>query len=1021
MLSKFYEAVLPAQGQYCLFLLPQAQHVWVESLEELAERTESYGQRKGVYFGTAAFGTETRRTQTNVLALKALRLDIDAGPEKLAKHGEDAVYPTQRDALADCVRFFKESKLAPTYVVSSGAGLHIYYCLAEPVAPALWLSMAKALSLLGNAHGLKIDPSVTEDSARILRPIGALHNNGSRVTILKDTGRFYGSEELMDTLGALPPPPVRKYDLSINDEAISRYEGPPSSAIKIASRCAALNEVAQAGGDVPEPFWRAMLGLVKHTVEEGEIAHEWSAGYDGYDPEEVERKLDAWATGPTTCAEFAKHTGACKDCQFKGKVKSPILLGRMTEVEIETLPEEKKPILIPEPVATGDAWDGQIPRGFTVDSVKGAPPTLIWHTTKETDNGDGDVIKTAVAVPVTQEIFWYSHWSDVEHQGDTAQIIAHKWDALTERVKSFAIPSAALASRSDLAKTLAEAGIQLTIDKRAPTAMEAYNKAQFQRIKDMSRRLRVSDRFGLRIQENGEMVAVHGKYVIQGDGCISEAMIAPTLRQTSEFYSLPIPPKFSGEWAPDVWDQYILPAAQKHVTFMKEHYTGEKMGQYQLAFMLGLASPLMAFVTGGYMSGTSLPPNGLSVSLYEREGGKGKTTLMQAVMLAYGKPEELSKDQNAQGSTDLARIAKLSMWGTMPASFDEMGRTGEKSVSNLISAVANGSGREGALKDGGLRSTSRWSLICLVSTNRSQRDMVTVSEAESSAVQYRLLELDMNNTPDFDASKRNQFARQWAELKNTCAGALGAVVQRAICAMGAANANKLVMDCVERAANLIESDKEDRFQYRALGAMLALHVILKKQDLDMFSVKDLVAEFKRANENAKVYVKENTLSSDGLELLATAIHALRPHTIVTENAGFTRGRPEYRKFAVHAGGHIPPRVEARYIRDQNRIFISVDALRDWCKDHHVRDAEIVRAAREADVLRAVYPSLAKEGKVTTAVQKFNLFQGMVEDTQNSVRCYAFDVHRLAQFVGPAVSETLSDNKVVPIRGEEEAA
>lgn len=1021
MLSKFYEAVLPAQGQFCLFLLPQAQHIWVDSQDELVRRTESFEHRTGVYFGTAAFGTETRRTQTNVLALKALRLDIDAGPEKLAKHGEAAVYPTQRDALADCVRFFKASALAPTYIISSGAGLHIYYCLHEAVDPATWLAMSKALSLLGNAHGLKIDPSVTEDSARILRPIGALHNNGSRVTILKDTGHFYETQELMDALGALPPPaPARKYDLSINEEAISRYEGPPSSALKVAQHCGALNEVAQAGGDVPEPFWRAMLGLVKHTIEEGDIAHEWSAGYDGYDPEQVERKLDAWATGPTTCAEFAKHTDACNSCPYKGKVKSPILLGRMTEVEIETLPEEKKPVMIPEPMATGDQWDGHIPHGFTVEREKGGPPTLMWHTTKDQDTENGETIKVAVHVPVTQEIFWYSHWSDMEHAGDSAQIIAHKWDALTQRVKAFPIPSGVLASRSELAKTLAECGVQQTTDKRVATAMETYNKAQFQRIKDMSRRLRVSDRFGLRIQDNGDLVAVHGKYVIQGDGAISEAMIAPNLRQTSEFYSLPIPPQFAGEWAPSVWDSHIMPAAQKHAEFMRQNYLGEGMGQYQLAFMLGLASPLMAFVTGGYVSGTSLPPNGLSVSLYEREGGKGKTTLMQAVMLAYGKPEELSKDQNAQGSTDLARIAKLSMWGTMPASFDEMGRTGEKSVSNLISAVANGSGREGALKDGGLRSTSRWALICLVSTNRSQRDMVTVSEAESSAVQYRLLELDMNNTPDFDASKRNQFARQWADLKNTCAGALGAVVQRAICAMGAANANKLVMDCVERAANLIESDKEDRFQYRALGAMLALHVILKKEGLAMFDVKDLVAEFKRANENAKVYVKENTLSSDGLELLESAIHALRQHTIVTENAGFAKGRMDYRKYALHLGGNVPHRVEARFIRDQSRIYISVDALREWCREHHVRDAEIIQAAREANVLRPVYPSLLKDGKLISTSYKYNLYQGMAEDAGTSVRCYAFDVHRLAQHVGPTVEESFSA-KVVSIRGEEEAA
>ena len=1018
MLSNFYEAVLPDQGHYCLFLLPEAHHVWHDSIDALVDATETYTQRGGVYFGTAAFGTATSRSQANVLALKALRLDIDAGEEKHAKHG-DKVYPTQRAALADCVRFFKETQLLPTYVVSSGAGLHIYYCFTEAVAPAEWLPLAKALSALGREHNLLIDPSVTEDSARVLRPVGALHHNGARVSILKDFQVRHDATALRDALGVLPPPKARQYDLSINTDMARTVISPPSSALKVAQHCQALAEVAHAKGDVPEPHWRAMLGLVKHTTESHDIAHEWSVGHDGYDAQETDRKLDAWLTGPTTCVEFGKHRNACNSCPHQGKVKSPIMLGRMTPVEVEALPPEKNPFVRPESVPTGAAWEGRVPKDFEVKLVQGVT-TLVHKVMVPTEDQHGVTLEQQVEVPVTSEIFWYSHWADLSHSGDTAHITAHKWDSMTDRVKAFDIPTGALASRSDLAKKLAESGIQLSTHKRALASMDTYNKFQFQRIKDMNRRLKISDRFGLRILEDGKMVSVHGKYVIAADGTISEAMIAPGLKQTCEFYPLPIPPQFSGEWGAEVWDTHINPAAHKHAEFMRTNYGGENMGKYQLAFMLGLASPLMAFVQGGYMSGSTLPPNGLSVSLYEKEGGRGKTTLMKATMLAYGNPDELSKDQNAQGSTDLARIAKLSMWGTMPASFDEMGRTGETSVSNLISAVANGSGREGALKDGGLRASSRWSLICLVSTNRSQRDMVTVNEAESSAVQYRLLELDVNNMPDFDSDQRNLFARQWAEVSTTCAGALGAVVQRALCQMGPGAANKLVMDCVERASKMIESDKEDRFQYRALGAMMALHVILTKMGLGMFNLRELVDEFKRANENAKVYVKANALPSDELELLATLLNDLRPNTIVTEQSGHTRGRPEWRKFVPHLGAHMPNKVSARYITSQNRIYVSVEAVREWCKAKHLRDAEIVRAAKESGVLCAVYPSQLKDGVVAVLAGQYNLYQGMVESANVHVRCYAFDVHRLAKFVGPSIEEQLSAENVVPIKGERAA-
>ena len=79
--------------------------------------------------------------------LHTLRLDIDAGPEKLAKHGEDAVYTTQKQAVVAAAEFFKATELVPTYLVSSGAGLHIYYCLDEAIDPEAWLEARIGRSL----------------------------------------------------------------------------------------------------------------------------------------------------------------------------------------------------------------------------------------------------------------------------------------------------------------------------------------------------------------------------------------------------------------------------------------------------------------------------------------------------------------------------------------------------------------------------------------------------------------------------------------------------------------------------------------------------------------------------------------------------------------------------------------------------------------------------------------------------------------------------------------------------------
>lgn len=995
MLVDFLKAVLPESGFYCLVLLPEGRHIWTDSIETLAQRADQFADRTGVYFGTAAFKSSDNRKAVNVLALKALRLDIDAGAKKHEKD-PDGTYPSQREALAALTGFIRSTSLAPSHIVSSGEGLHAYYALDEALEPSRWIALAEGLRQACEQHELRVDPTVTCDAARILRPLGGLHSGERRVTLLRATGKVYSEADLIEKLGVLP---ARKYDTSINDDAMSTVEGPPSSALKIVQHCGALREVAEAGGDVQEPFWRAMLGLVKFTVEAEDQAHEWSKGYPGYSAKETSKKLAAWATGPTTCAEFDKHTSACGACKHRGNVKSPISLGRMTPEQIEQLPEEKKPVLVPVAAPSGKPWDGQIPEGFTVER-KPEGYTLVMHTTVEKEDEVGDTVRVNIQIPITHEIFWFSHWADSD--GDTnggAMITIHKWDDMESRVKSYELPMALLAAKADLAKKLAEYGILITTDKRAQQAMDAYTRALHLRIKNLARRIRIGDRFGMRVLEDGQLVSAHGRYVIYGDGAIRQAILNNELRGVAAYFSLPVPKSMTGEWDASVWDSHIMPAAKRHAEFMRAHYAHPGMEKYQLAFMIALASPLMPFVTGSYGAGTQLPGNGVTVSLYEREGGKGKTTLMQAASLAYGRPEDLTRDQNSISSTDLARIAKLGIWGTMPATFDEMGRNTEQSAANLISAVANGTSREGATKNMGLNSGRRWSLVCMVATNKSQRDMVLVSEAESSAVQFRLLELDTNNMPDFSIEQRAKFAEDWASVQD-CAGALGAVIQREACAIGTAAINKLVMDCVNRAAQLVQSDKEERFQYRALGAMLATQLILKKHGLDMFNARDLLECFQEANDAARHYVKENVVTSDPIELIEMYLASIRGETLITQTRG-TGGQ-----LSVPLNQVFPRDIKARLFKTDRIIVFAADPFDKWCIERRVRLKDVIDEAKKRDLFYPIYGSSMVNGKLLRVKQSFNLTSGIQADNQISTKCYAIDLKKLGLIRGREVEKAI---------------
>lgn len=995
MHRQFYGDILPGSGSYCLTLLPSGEHVWADNLDELVDLTQARLERSGLYFGTAAFQSFANRKQSNVLALKALRLDIDAGEAKLAKHGEDAVYATQKEALAASVAFFRAAQLAPTYVVSSGEGLHIYFCLEEAVEPAVWLPLAQGLSALGRRHGLKIDPSVTEDSARILRVPGASHPNGRRVEVLKRMPVFYPAAALQERLGVEAP---RKFDMGINRDLDTVFHGPPSSALKVAQHCGALREVAESRGDVQEPFWRAMIGLVKRTVEGLDIAQEWSSGYDGYDPHEVERKFHAWTTGPTTCLEFAKHSSACASCPHQGKVKSPINLGLMTDPEIEALPPEQQEQLAPAEteVLTGQSnapWEGNLSKGFSVKDTKAGKKVLTQTVLAKVESPTGEMVSQLLDIPFTHSVFWFSQWAEADGSDDTAQVMLHLW--VGTHIKRYTMDQSLVASQARLLEYLSGKAIHTTTHKKAAQAMQDYAKAQLQHIHEGSKNLKVTDHLGLRTLDSGELVCAHGKYTIFQDGSIREAMLGAQLRAVADAFPVPVPPDGRDAWGPDVWE-HITPKALRHVEFMRKYYAVPGMEKFQLAIMLSLASPFMAFVTGEYAGGAQLPNNSsLTVSLYSRETARGKTTAAQSAILAYGRPGVLSNDSGKAGATINGRLGVLSLHGTLPSIMDEMGDLTPSEVATTVSSVANGAGKRTLTTTRTLRQESTWALINIITTNVSQRDMVAVARHASGPVLFRLLEIDVDNMPEFSQECREEFRNDWSEITRDCAGALGALIHREICALGLVNMLNLVGRCVARADKLVEAGQSARFQSRGLGAMLALEVVLRRLGIKLFDLEALTQVFKLAHDANVDYVAENTLPTNPLQLLSMALIDLAKDTVVTQNESWGGNNQQNVDRPLNA--RMPDVVRGRHILSSGTSYIAVDALKEWCRERGLSDRHMTDAAKIAQVL---VPHKRNTGGriVLRAYEQKALTRGMADGMNLRCPAYTFNVRRLNQLL-----------------------
>jgi len=162
--ANFMPHVLPGQGVYTLFTTGDKTNYWFDTMDEMVAGIKRLGDRPDIYFGVANFkerGTDKAgRTQANVARLKCFKLDLDAGEKKLKTQGPDKVYQDQAQALQALKAFTETTGLTPTFIVSSGEGLHVYYVLSEEVTPEQWRPVAKQLQEFGKSHGLKIDSSV---------------------------------------------------------------------------------------------------------------------------------------------------------------------------------------------------------------------------------------------------------------------------------------------------------------------------------------------------------------------------------------------------------------------------------------------------------------------------------------------------------------------------------------------------------------------------------------------------------------------------------------------------------------------------------------------------------------------------------------------------------------------------------------------------------------------------------------------------------------------------------------------
>jgi hypothetical protein len=319
VLKSFFAAILPAAGTKCGFVLGPKKHFFSADPDRFARAVlaqDSLHDSVAVYHACAAFKKHGSRKQENVLGAQSLWLEVDAGKDKPHR---------DQSAAVEAVRSFcQQCALPDPIVVDSGYGIHCYWPLDRTLSREEWEAAAKCLKALCEAHRLETDHSRTTDISSCLRPPGT-HNrknpNAHRVVkLISPLMGPYNSNEIFEKLDYKPP---------AKETGTASFT---SSAEKIAEQCSQIARLRDTRGNVSEPEWYACLCVLAKCNDGTKWAQEWSKGHPEYSEAATSKKLDHASrdSGPTTCQRFEEiNKELCATCQHRGKIKSPIVLGRV--------------------------------------------------------------------------------------------------------------------------------------------------------------------------------------------------------------------------------------------------------------------------------------------------------------------------------------------------------------------------------------------------------------------------------------------------------------------------------------------------------------------------------------------------------------------------------------------------------------------------------------------------------------------------------------------------------------------
>lgn len=715
--NEFLSAVLPPNGAYCVVGLSEngsPRQKFVGSIEEVEQLAGKLVQDEyNAYFALASFADPKEgRTSRNAEWFKSFFIDIDCGVGK--------PYADQAEGMTALKKFIKDAKLPKPMVVNSGRGVHAYWVLEEPMARDEWKPLAEGLKLLCERHKLGADPSVTADTARILR-IPATFNykdlanplpvsviiKGDPVAndVFKDL--FKLEDDVFAGMVGKPfiPRQMDAMTLALMGNNISRFK---TILIKSAegTGCPQILNIYENQGTIEEPLWRGGLSIAQACVDRDKAIHAISNKHPGYSASETDRKANE-TKGPYTCATFKKlNPAGCEGCPHT--FSSPIQLGK----EFNEATEEDSEVIEPAKEEGEAPTTYQIPK-YPFPFTRGAAGGIYVKAKNEETEQD------EITLVYPYDFYVVKRMRDP----DQGEVLLMRLHLPKDGVQEFIIPLTAVLAKDRFRDTIASHGLAV-LGKKQDLLM-AYITRWVEELQATTKAETARRQFGWLPDDSAFIL---GDKEITAD----EVKYSPPTAAT-----LPLVPWFKEKGDFHIWKDVV------------NAYGRPDMEAKAFALFMGFGNVLLRFTNlEGYM-----------LSLKSQGSGSGKTTILHAVSSIFGHPKDTLMQVKDTYNQKMQRIGTFQH---IPILLDEMTNMPPEQKSNLAYDITQGraKNRMKSQENAERVNITRWATGMITTSNRSLRDDLLAIKAFPEGELMRIMELHIfNDANDDPVWARNHFSR----------------------------------------------------------------------------------------------------------------------------------------------------------------------------------------------------------------------------------------------------------------------